>query len=105
LHFACNRQQGPYLLRNLGCAEILFDSIDQFVVPTQMLGCRRTVRKLAETAIVLRRNVGCDDFAFPWVSVLGPRNRTSANSRRALVLSGLIAMGPKMPGRLSGTFM
>src|SRR5450631_2552871 len=41
----------------------------------------------------------------PGVNVLLPRNKTSTNSRSALVLSGLTAMGPRMPGKLSGTLM
>jgi hypothetical protein len=63
-----------------------------------------SVRQLAETAIVLRRNIGGDHFAFSrGQSVRATRENVREFAQRALVLSGLIAIGPSMPGTPSGT--
>jgi hypothetical protein len=42
---------------------IAFDAINQIVISPRMFRCCSSVRQLAETAIVLRRNVVCDHFA------------------------------------------
>jgi hypothetical protein len=64
LNFTRNHEQRFQFVGDFGGGVVALDAIDQVVVSTQVFSRCRSVRQLAETAIVLRRNVGCDDFAF-----------------------------------------
>jgi hypothetical protein len=66
LNLTSNREQRFQFVGDFGAGVVAFDAIDQVVVSTQVFSRCRSVRELAKAAIVLRRDVGRDHFAFSW---------------------------------------
>jgi hypothetical protein len=66
LNLTRNREQQFQFVGDFGAGVVAFDAIDQVVVSTQVFSCRRSVRELAEAAIVLGRDVHCDHFTLGW---------------------------------------
>ena len=70
LHLAGDDEQSLQLLRDVRLLKIGMNLLDHIAV-TQMACCRRAVTGLAEVAIVERRNVGRDQFAFARQEAVG----------------------------------
>jgi len=64
LNLAGDREQRFQLVGDFRGGVVPLDAIDQIVISAQVFGGGSAVRELAETAIILRRDVHCDHFAF-----------------------------------------
>ncbi len=73
LHLARDRQQSLELVRNRCALRTLLHIQDKLFIAVQMISGHRAMNRLAEKAVVTRRNVGSDQFALAWRQRAGDR--------------------------------
>ena len=72
LHFACNRKQGLELAGDV-CRRVLFHIDNEQFIAVEVMSRDSAVNCLAKEAVILRRDIGGDQFALSLVSVCSAR--------------------------------
>ena len=99
-------EQRLQLVRNCRALQVRLDLQDEVLVTIEMVRGNRAMNRLAVPAVRScdETNVAISSRS-PGESVCGPRSRTSASWLIGAAVSGRNAIGPRIPGRPSGSDM